>query len=524
MTRQDIMSSSNDEAGVSPGKRRKENKNVRGIALTIILMVITMMLITNRIHTHSESDAEANDYYTNVVGEYKDKLHDILSLDTILGLNSLKNDSISGTTLTSSLSSNIQQNSLETHETNASSHLRRKPQINIDNFRNNHNNSGHHSDNHHHTNIFQPGTDISIDNELKLLNCANQSICVQPEIQLTKRLNIYLCSHPVTYGWRFYYIVHEGLLLHPNINLLPFSDIDRADFIIYLPNSAPWHKTECTSKRFINKLIVLDEYDPPSLFRPNSSIEAMKIEYGENMTWYTMYFKRSFVIRKNGQFKGYPHLKLYNLYPLVYSISDKYIPYKFTFKRDISILCTLRGSNAMPTRQRVSDWVKEYAHNNSLQNAIVSEVNTASRTAFSRGYFEKLYSTEIIVTVNPAHWEGDFRLWESMASGALVFVDPLHVPYPYPLKDGIHAIFYDNNNKTDLFQKLDFYLKHKDRARQIAINGYLHSMKYHRTANMMDYVLRSAHLHQSLLFNKDIPKYQFTAQFLLHKITGKHHV
>jgi hypothetical protein len=111
-----------------------------------------------------------------------------------------------------------------------------------------------------------------------------------------------------------------------------------------------------------------------------------------------------------------------------------------------------------------------------------------------------------------------------MASGALVFVDPLHVPYPYPLKDGIHTIFYDNNNKTDLFQKLDYYLKHKDKARQIAINGYLHSMKYHRTVSMMDYILRSAHLHQSLLSNEDIPKYQFTAQFLLHKITGKHHV
>lgn len=517
---------SNDDTGVSPGKKRKENKNVRGIALTIILMVITMMLITNRIHTHSEADTEATDYYTIKAGEYKEKLQDILSLDTIIGLNSFRSKNLSDTSLTNNISLNLQQSSHTASELKESNHLRHTSQQNnaISGISNNDNNTIHNNKNQLHRNIFHPGTDISVGNELNLLNCANQSVCIQPEIQLTKRLNIYLCSHPVTYGFRFYYIVHEGLLLHPNINLLPFSEVDKADFIIYLPNSAPWHKTECTSKRFISKLIVLDEYDPPSLFRPNSSIEAMKIEYGVNMTWYSMYFKRSFVIRKNGQFKGYPHLKLYNLYPLVYSISDKYIPYKFTFKRDISILCTLRGSNAMPTRQRVSDWVKEYAHNNSLHNAIVSEVNSASRTAFSRGYFEKLYSSEIIVTVNPAHWEGDFRLWESMASGALVFVDPLHVPYPYPLKDGVHAIFYDNNNKTDLLQKLDYYLKHKDKARQIAINGYLHSMKYHRTVSMMDYILRSAHLHQSLLSNEDMPKYQFTAQFLLHKITGKHHV
>ena len=85
-------------------------------------------------------------------------------------------------------------------------------------------------------------------------------------------------------------------------------------------------------------------------------------------------------------------------------------------------------------------------------------------------------------------------MWESFATGALIFVDPIFVPHGYPLVDGIHAVFYDNNNQTDLVSKLDYYRENTEEARKIAVNGYLHAMKYHRTVNIIDYVLRSAHL------------------------------
>ena len=79
-----------------------------------------------------------------------------------------------------------------------------------------------------------------------------------------------------------------------------------------------------------------------------------------------------------------------------------------------------------------------------------------------------------------------------------------------PLLDGIHCVFYHNTNRTELFEKLDYYRKNTEEARRIAINGYLHAMKHHRTVNMIDYVLRSAHLktrlmqkHQQQLDRKD---------------------
>ena len=136
----------------------------------------------------------------------------------------------------------------------------------------------------------------------------------------------------------------------------------------------------------------------------------------------------------------------------------------------------------------------------------------------SRNYFDLMHNSRIIVTVNPSEWEGDFRLWESMATGALVFVDPIFTPHPYPLIDGEHLVLFSNSNKTDLWQKLDYYRQHPDEARRIAINGYLHCMKYHRTVSMIDYVLRSAHMKSSLLREETLPPYKFTGQYLLNRL------
>jgi hypothetical protein len=82
---------------------------------------------------------------------------------------------------------------------------------------------------------------------------------------------------------------------------------------------------------------------------------------------------------------------------------------------------------------------------------------------------------------------------EAMASGALVFVDHMHTPRSSPLRDDLHVVYFDNNNKTDLFTKLEFYRKDSRRSRSMAISGYLHVMKHHRTACLLDYIFRTVH-------------------------------
>lgn len=99
--------------------------------------------------------------------------------------------------------------------------------------------------------------------------------------------------------------------------------------------------------------------------------------------------------------------------------------------------------------------------------------------------------------------------------GALVFVDHLNVLHPFPLVGGEHIVYYSNGNKSELFEKLDFYRSHPEEARRVAINGYLHAMKYHRTVSMIDYVLRSVHLKEATL-RKDpvLPDYRFVVGVL----------
>ena len=149
----------------------------------------------------------------------------------------------------------------------------------------------------------------------------------------------------------------------------------------------------------------------------------------------------------------------------------------------------------MTTRLRVAQWVLDYGVSRGISDRmIINQTSTTTRSHIDRNYFEQMFNAKIVVTVNPANWEGDFRLWEAMSTGALVFVDPLHVPHPYPLIGGEHVVYFDNHNMTDLFSKLDYYRANAVEARRIAVNGYLYAMKYHRSVNFADYVLRSAHL------------------------------
>lgn len=222
----------------------------------------------------------------------------------------------------------------------------------------------------------RPGTDISPQNQLTALRCQNQTKCIVPELQLEAKLKIYFCRHPARHGVRFYYLVREGLHLHPNVELLPFESINQADFVVYLPGSSPWHLTECTNASLHSKLLVLDEFDGYNMFHPFERIEQVEAVYGKSLMWYFMYFKRSFVARKDGKFLSHPHLSQPDVYPITYAIADAYVNYNFNFQRSIDVLCTLRGSSKMITRMRVQEWIAEYALSRNIVNAITEQVGT----------------------------------------------------------------------------------------------------------------------------------------------------
>ena len=352
----------------------------------------------------------------------------------------------------------------------------------------------------HHLNWVSPsnGTDIR-SHPAAILRCTNQTMCVTPQLQLHRVFNIYYCAH-VSYGVRFYFLVREGLLLHPNVNMV--KDPAQADFIVYLPTSADWRKSECNNPQFAERLVVLDEGDGSDIFQPPGKSQGKD-------KWNLIYFKRSYVQRKDGKFRGYmPYLRIDNsgmILPMTYTIAEayikpSYIPYK---QREVDLLCTLRGSQHDPTRLRVKLWVEEYAKARGISKYHAGELNTESRTVISRGYFGKMQTAKIIVTSNPSNWEGDFRMMEALGAGAAVLIDNMMVPRPHPLVAGRHIMYYDNQNKTDLFEKLDAMMENPEMTQKLAARGYLWSLKHHRAVNLVDYVLRSVH---TLLLQQMNPK------------------
>jgi hypothetical protein len=59
-------------------------------------------------------------------------------------------------------------------------------------------------------------------------------MCIQPYLQLQRTFDVYYCKH-VGHGVRFYFLVKEGLLLHPNLRFV--DDGNKADVVVVSPGS-----------------------------------------------------------------------------------------------------------------------------------------------------------------------------------------------------------------------------------------------------------------------------------------------
>lgn len=222
---------------------------------------------------------------------------------------------------------------------------------------------------------------IQYDFDTNFLTCFNQSQCIQPKLQVIIPLKIYLCKHTSSGGVRFFYLVRDGLLLHPHVLWMDNLNYDEVDYIFYLPNSSPWPKSECSNPNYASKLIVLDEFDGSLNFAPFANKEERMKHYPidpktKAPIWNYMFFKRSYVRREDGVFIGYPHIAKKDVYPMVYSIASAYLQETFNQERHREIACTLRGSDKQTTRLRVQEWVTEYIKVKNLTNSTHGEVST----------------------------------------------------------------------------------------------------------------------------------------------------
>jgi spore maturation protein CgeB len=102
-----------------------------------------------------------------------------------------------------------------------------------------------------------------------------------------------------------------------------------------------------------------------------------------------------------------------------------------------------------------------------------------------------LYDSKIVLHANPDWWEGDARLWEAVASGALVFVDRMCQPIAHPFVDGVHVIFYDltDDGMRELERRVLYYLAHDDERETIGRRGREFALARHRAVDRVETIL-----------------------------------
>ena len=212
------------------------------------------------------------------------------------------------------------------------------------------------------------------------------------------------------------------------------------------------------------------------------------------------YFKRSMVLRKDGISKhdcGNVQAKCKQ-----WAISGSFAMLRPTETvRSRSIVVTLRtaGQLTNTVRKEVVTWTQEFIKAKNLESvSLVTDTIGAGGPSVTwehehyDAYFQALSSAKIIVTCNPSQWEGDFRLWESILSGALVFVDIVTFwdRMPFPLKHKEHVIVYDRRDKKSFLEMLEYYTSHEDEARMIAKAGKQFVLDHHMASNRIDMLLQ----------------------------------
>lgn len=119
-------------------------------------------------------------------------------------------------------------------------------------------------------------------------------------------------------------------------------------------------------------------------------------------------------------------------------------------------------------------------------------------------YADQLLNSKIVVVAQRDEWEDHYRLFESMASGALVFTDVM-VAAPRNLRNRTNVVIYDG--PESLQKLLRYYLSSKQAKTRLTIarRGYEYVMGKHRSWHRLEALLFGTQLTQPNQPDMDAP-------------------
>ncbi len=287
-------------------------------------------------------------------------------------------------------------------------------------------------------------------------------------------------------------LTHQGLRQHPHVQLVDRPEL--ADYLVLCQNHLVAHNPHharfvAIKDQYKDKTIMLDYGDDPH-----------ELWDRHDFRW-RLYFKRSVVDRRQGRVLGYAGLPVWpTAYAVVDDMCEPPLPLdrEHRHARPLDLSClfddsVLESPYFRLARGRLLKFAKRLVatHGLNAQLGTVSECGPVGRSAIDPKYKECLWASKIVLHANPDRWEGDARLWEALAAGALVFVERLHAPIAHPLVDGEHLVFYDftDAGMAILERQILHYLASDTERERIAVQGRRFVLAHHRSIHRANEII-----------------------------------
>eukprot|EP00980_Cylindrotheca_fusiformis_P002999 scaffold692_cov118-Cylindrotheca_fusiformis.AAC.21 len=158
--------------------------------------------------------------------------------------------------------------------------------------------------------------------------------------------------------------------------------------------------------------------------------------------------------------------------------------------QNVSSTLTTKEKKQGRTTNVLFNWKPgDYSHYAFLRRRVAEQVTAIHGNVTSLAdetYVRALLQSKIVVVTQRDEWEDHYRLYESLASGALVLTDPMLV-MPHGLANGTNLLVY--RNVKELKSLARYYLKHETEREAIAKRGFAMVMGRHRSWHRMEEIL-----------------------------------
>ena len=236
------------------------------------------------------------------------------------------------------------------------------------------------------------------------------------------------------------------------------------------------------------------DYNSPPEINPRWQHKTIMIDYGDLpyihfIGKYPVYFKRSQIWE--GRIK-FDYRSLNNVHPLFYCAKSNNGFTGFDFlpehPKKFDVACHLDPEIGEGKRERVANFVQslgDLGYNVHVGKSS-DYTNPNIRKELDNEYFKQMRSSKIIVTCNPNFWEGDFRLFEAITSGSVVFCDDMFIKPP-----GLENIvqWYDPNDLDSLKSRIIHLLDSPEEIYNLAASTRSIGMEKVLPEHLIEYIL-----------------------------------